>query len=156
MNAARPRLMPLVRWAPRLEFYWCGGTGWWVRLITSAKQELEVTLRHVLCLVLEGCGSCDIELADVDADTLKRLRTEGVRHVIPKCLASSDSTLRRCPSSFFTLVREAILFVLATRVLVQHLSCSTMGRHFSRFILKLSSLSFFCAAASRCFCSLAE
>ena len=45
----------------------------------------------MLCLVLEGCGSCDIELADVDADTLKRLRTEGVRHVIPKCLASSDS-----------------------------------------------------------------
>ena len=45
--------MPLVRWAPRLEFYRCGGTGWWVRLITSAKQELEVTLRHVLRLVRE-------------------------------------------------------------------------------------------------------
>ena len=47
-------------------------------LITSAKQELEVTLRHVLCLLLERCGSCDIELADVGADTVKRLRVPRV------------------------------------------------------------------------------
>ena len=46
--------------------------------LSPAKQELEVTLRHVLCLLVERCGSCEIELADVGADTVKRLRVPRV------------------------------------------------------------------------------